>query len=108
QLTDCMESGSAGRPDDGRYRWVAGKSGARHGVIWIGRDDSQAMGQSGTSGGMQVWGDLFSRIPSRSLEPQPPEGVEWLWIDAATGLRSEQGCPGAVPLPFIAGSAPEA
>ena len=101
-------AGKTGTTDDLRDSWFAGYSADRLGVIWIGRDDNQAMGLTGTSGAMQVWGDLFSRIPSRSLEPQPPEGVEWLWIDAATGLRSEQGCPGALPLPFIAGSAPEA
>ena len=100
-------AGKTGTTDDLRDSWFAGYSGDRLGVIWIGRDDNQAMGLTGASGAMQVWGELFSRISSRSLEPQPPEAVEWLWVDAATGLRSEQGCPGAVPLPFIRGSAPE-
>lgn len=100
-------AGKTGTTDDLRDSWFAGYSADRLGVIWVGRDDNQAMGLTGTSGAMQVWGELFSHIPSRSLEPQPPEGVEWVWIDAASGLRSEQGCPGALPLPFIEGSAPE-
>jgi penicillin-binding protein 1B len=99
-------AGKTGTTDDLRDSWFAGYSGDRLGVIWIGRDDNQATGLTGSSGAMQVWGDLFSRIPTRSLEPQPPEAVEWLWVDGVTGLRSEEGCPGAVPLPFIRGSAP--
>ena len=99
-------AGKTGTTDDLRDSWFAGYSADHLAVIWVGRDDNQAMGLTGTTGAMQVWGELFSRMPSRSLEPQPPEGVEWLWVDAASGLRSEQGCPGAVPLPFIRGSAP--
>jgi penicillin-binding protein 1B len=99
-------AGKTGTTDDLRDSWFAGYSGDHLGVIWIGRDDNQAMGLTGANGAMQVWGDLFSRLRSRSLEPQPPEEIEWLWVDAATGLRSEEGCPGAVPLPFIRGSAP--
>ncbi|MCW9058025.1 MAG: penicillin-binding protein 1B [Gammaproteobacteria bacterium] len=100
-------AGKTGTTDDLRDSWFAGYSADHLGVIWIGRDDNQAMGLTGGNGAMQVWGDLFSRMSTRSLEPQPPEGIEWLWIDAATGLRSEEGCPGAVPLPFIRGSAPQ-
>ena len=99
-------AGKTGTTDDLRDSWFAGYSGDRLGVVWVGRDDNQAMGLTGASGAMQVWGELFSRMPSRSLEPQPPEAVDWLWVDAATGLLSEEGCPGAVPLPFIRGSAP--
>jgi penicillin-binding protein 1B len=46
-----------------------------------------------------------------SLDPEPlalpkPEGVENVLIDPQSGLRADSGCPGALELPFMSGSAP--
>jgi len=46
-----------------------------------------------------------------SLDPEPlalpkPEGVENVLIDPQSGLRADAGCPGALELPFMNGSAP--
>ncbi len=103
---DLHVAGKTGTTDDLRDSWFAGYSGDRLGVIWLGRDDNQPMGLTGASGAMQVWGDLFAHIPARSLDPLPPEHVEWLWVDASSGLLSDESCSGAIPLPFIEGSAP--
>jgi penicillin-binding protein 1B len=64
------------------------------------------MGLSGSSGALPVWADVMGRISRRGLEPIRPDGVEWLLIDPANGLRAVEGCAGALWMPFIEGSAP--
>jgi penicillin-binding protein 1B len=99
-------AGKTGTTDDLRDSWFAGFGGDRLGVVWVGRDDNQPAGFTGATGAMQVWGELFAAIGVQPLHIDPPSGVEWLWVDPASGLRSASGCEGAVELPFSHGSAP--
>jgi penicillin-binding protein 1B len=55
---------------------------------------------------MTVWGDLMAGLDPEPLVLPEPDGIERVWIDPASGLLSDSGCPGAIELPFIAGSAP--
>jgi penicillin-binding protein 1B len=48
----------------------------------------------------------------RRERPEPfiatrPAGVEYVWIDETTGLRSDERCEGSRQLPFLKGTAPE-
>lgn len=101
-------AGKTGTTDDLRDSWFAGFGGDRLGVVWLGRDDDQPAGLTGASGAMQVWGDLFTAIGVQPLQPAPPAGIEWAWIDPGAGLRALSGCRGAVALPFSPGSVPMA
>lgn len=100
-------AGKTGTTDDLRDSWFAGYSADRLAVIWLGRDDNQPMGLSGSAGALQVWGDLFSLIPTQSLDPLPSERVEWHWVDGSSGLLADENCAGAVRLPFVRGSEPQ-
>jgi penicillin-binding protein 1B len=75
-------------------------------VVWVGRDDNEPIGLSGAAGAMSVWGQMMAGLDPEPLLLPEPENIEHVWIDPATGLRSEQGCQNAVEVPFIAGSAP--
>jgi penicillin-binding protein 1B len=48
----------------------------------------------------------MATLTVQSLTLTPPEGVEYVWVNPDTGLLSDEDCPGAAALPFIAGSAP--
>ncbi len=99
-------AGKTGTTDDFRDSWYAGFSGDRLGVVWVGRDDNQAAGFTGATGAMQVWGELFAAIGAQPLHIDPPAGVESVWIDPVSGLRTLPSCQGAVEMPFSRGSAP--
>jgi len=100
-------AGKTGTTDDLRDSWFAGFSGSHLGVVWLGIDDNKPTGLTGASGALKVWGDVFRHLDGTPLEPLPNDHIEYHWIDTATGLISQQGCPGAVYLAFIQGTAPE-
>jgi penicillin-binding protein 1B len=75
-------------------------------VAWVGRDDNRPTGLTGASGAMVVWGQALVALEPQPLVPTQPDNVAWAWIDPASGLLSRRGCPGAMKMPFIAGSTP--
>ena len=99
-------AGKTGTSDDFRDSWFAGISGDRLAVVWVGRDDNQSTSLTGASGAMTVWGEMMAGLDPEPLILPEPENLELVWIDPASGLRSDQGCRDAVELPFITGSAP--
>jgi penicillin-binding protein 1B len=105
---DMEIAGKTGTTDDMRDSWYAGYTGDRLAVIWVGRDDNKSTGLSGSSGALLVWRDLFSRLGYSGSLQSDVEGIEYLRIDPATGLRADQGCENSVELPFIQGSGPVA
>ncbi|MDF1555727.1 MAG: penicillin-binding transpeptidase domain-containing protein, partial [Deferrisomatales bacterium] len=99
-------AGKTGTTDDLRDSWFAGYTADWLGVVWLGLDDNRPCGLSGATGALRVWGDLYSRIGGRSLDPTPPEGVEYAWVDRLSGERTNRGARGAAHLPFLTGSVP--
>lgn len=99
-------AGKTGTTDEQRDAWFAGFTGDRLGVVWIGYDDNRAAKLSGAAAALPVWGEMMAALDPEPLELPKPDGVEQVWIDAASGLRGN-GCPGARELPFVNGSAPE-
>ena len=99
-------AGKTGTTDNYRDSWFAGFTGDRLGVVWVGRDDNESTGLTGASGAMRVWGDMMVALEPEPLLLTAPDNVEHVWIEPESGLRSAEGCPNAVELPFIVGSAP--
>ncbi len=99
-------AGKTGTTDDFRDSWFAGFSGDRLAVVWVGRDDNQSTGLTGSSGAMTIWGSMLAKLDPQPLILPEPDRIEAHWIDRPTGLLSSRGCKDAVLLPFISGSAP--
>lgn len=104
--TDLGLAGKTGTTDDYRDSWFAGFSGNRLAVVWVGRDDNKPTGLSGATGALPVWLAIMDNLNLQPLELEPPPDVETVSIDPRNGLRAGRGCPGAQPIPFLAGSAP--
>ncbi|MEJ2405329.1 MAG: penicillin-binding transpeptidase domain-containing protein [Candidatus Thiodiazotropha sp.] len=93
-------AGKTGTTDQLRDSWFAGFDRRRVAVAWVGRDDDQSTGLTGSAGAMQVWAELMNRIGLYSLDDQPPYGIETVAIDPRTGLLGE-GCRDAKEYPVI-------
>lgn len=103
---DLNVAGKTGTTDDLRDSWFAGYTGDRVAVVWVGRDDNQSTGLTGSSGAMTVWGELMKNIQPEPLDPAMPDNVEMVNVGPVSGLRYDTGCKSGVLLPFIKGSAP--
>ena len=89
-----------------RDSWFAGFTGSHLAVAWIGRDDNRPTRLFGATGALRVWIALMQRLPTLPLAV-PQEGIERVWIDPASGHRSDPACDGARELPFAQGYLPQ-
>lgn len=105
-LAGVEVAGKTGTTNDLRDSWFAGFGDDRLAVVWIGRDDNQPAGLTGSAGALPVWGRLMRELGVAGLSLTRPESVEYFLIDPDTGLLADEGCPGAQALPFIRGSEP--
>jgi penicillin-binding protein 1B len=103
---DAVVAGKTGTTNDLRDSWFAGFGTDRVGVVWVGRDDNQPTGLTGSRGALPVWGLLMADLGLQSLSLELPNGVERAWVDPESGLASGEHCAGSVAYPFIVGSAP--
>jgi penicillin-binding protein 1B len=103
QLSGGSYAGKTGTTNDLRDSWFAGFGRDLVAVSWVGRDDNAPTGLAGATGAMRLWAALMRDIAAASVDLTPPTGIEWRWVDAATGTVTDQDCAHAVPFPFIAG-----
>lgn len=104
---DTVLAGKTGTTDDLRDSWFAGFGGDRVAVLWVGRDDYQPMGLTGANGALPIWTALIKDLRERSLDLLPPPDIEEQLTDSASGLKADEGCAGAVLLPYVSGYAPQ-
>lgn len=100
-------AGKSGTTNDLRDSWFAGFGGDRVAVVWVGRDDYKPMGLTGSSGALQIWSRVMKDIDPSPLDPLPPEDIVEQLADPTTGLKADEGCPGAIMIPYIRGYAPQ-
>ena len=100
-------AGKTGTTDDLRDSWFAGFTGNRLAVVWIGRDDNKTCSLTGSSGALQVWASIMSRILNTPLKFMSPGNVKWFTVDPESGFLRDESCPNTVSIPFISGSEPK-
>ncbi|MGF1643921.1 MAG: penicillin-binding protein 1B [Thiotrichales bacterium] len=93
-------AGKTGTTNDLRDSWFAGFSGEHVGVAWIGRDDNQPTGLSGSTGAMRLWASVFRDIQTTPLQPIQPDGIEWQKADLRSGQTLAANCTDGATLPF--------
>ncbi|PKD41879.1 penicillin-binding protein 1B [Methylomonas sp. Kb3] len=98
--------GKTGTTNQLRDSWFAGFSGDFLSVVWVGRDDNKPTGLTGGTGALQIWSELMRQVSKKPVSLVPPDNVQMTWIDTASGLLSNEGCPGAKLMPFVDGSGP--
>jgi penicillin-binding protein 1B len=101
-------AGKTGTTNDLRDAWFIGFTPDLLTVVWVGLDDNQPLGLSGSQVAAPIWGQFMAR----ALQGEPdarfkePEGITWADIDRDTGKLAEPGCPRVLQEAFLSGTEP--
>ena len=103
---DLLYAGKTGTTNDTRDSWFAGFSASHLGVVWLGTDDNQPTGLTGSSGALSLWGDIFGTLTTTGLVFDASDELELHWIDPVAMKLSNESCDDAMLLAFLPGTAP--
>jgi penicillin-binding protein 1B len=102
-------AGKSGTTNDLRDAWFVGFTPDLLTVVWVGLDDNQPLGLSGTQAALPIWTHFMIRAtagrPERTFA-EPPVGITWVEIDRDTGSLATHGCPRVLREAFLDGTEP--
>jgi penicillin-binding protein 1B len=102
-------AGKSGTTNDLRDAWFVGFTPELLAVAWVGFDDNQPLGLTGSQAALPIWTEFMKmatpgRVPT---EFQPPsEGITFVQIDRDTGKLAAPGCPRTMTESFLTGTEP--
>ena len=101
-------AGKSGTTNDLRDAWFVGFTPELLTVVWVGLDDNQPLGLSGTQAALPIWTSFMMRALAGLDSPtfQTPEGITFADIDRDTGLLAGPTCPRVFSEAFIQGTEP--
>jgi penicillin-binding protein 1B len=101
-------AGKSGTTNDLRDAWFVGFTPELLTVVWVGFDDNQPVGLSGTQAALPIWTQFMKNALAghSSLGFQAPDGVSFVEIDRDTGKLAQPGCPRTYNEAFLAGTEP--
>lgn len=79
---DLKVVGKTGTTNDTRDSWFAGFSGEHLIVTWLGTDDNQSTGLTGSSGALTVWSDIMKKIRTRPFSFAYDDDLEYYYVEA--------------------------
>jgi len=85
-------AGKSGTSSDFRDSWFAGFSGSHLVVVWVGYDDNQPTGLTGSAGALPVWSRIMAGLGTSSWNAPMPESLVEVHIEYPTGLRAVPSC----------------
>jgi penicillin-binding protein 1B len=101
-------AGKTGTTNDLRDAWFVGFTPELLTVVWVGLDDNQPLGLSGTQAALPIWTGFMARaLAGRANNAfNVPEGISFLDIDRDTGKIAAPGCPRVFKEAFLSGTEP--
>ena len=101
-------AGKTGTTNDLRDAWFVGFTPEMLTVVWVGHDDNQALGLSGSQAALPIWTQFMARaLAGHGNEPfQAPDGISFVDIDKDTGKLATPFCPRVFNEAFLAGTEP--
>ena len=101
-------AGKSGTTNDLRDAWFVGFTPELLTVVWVGFDDNQPIGLSGTQAALPIWTAFMTRALSGHADAHfaAPEGVAFVEIDRDTGKVAGPFCSRVLREAFIAGTEP--
>jgi penicillin-binding protein 1B len=101
-------AGKSGTTNDLRDAWFVGFTPELLTVVWVGMDDNQPVGLTGTQAALPIWTAFMSRaLAGRpNLTFATPEGIAFADVDRDTGKIAVPGCPRVFREAFLSGTEP--
>jgi penicillin-binding protein 1B len=101
-------AGKTGTTNDLRDAWFAGFTPDLLTVVWVGFDDNQPVGLSGSQAALPIWARFMARALAgrQSIPFEVPPGVVFDDIDPETGKLATPGCPRVIAESFLEGAEP--
>ncbi len=101
-------AGKSGTTNDLRDAWFVGFTPELLTVVWVGMDDNQPLGLSGTQAALPIWTSFMMRaLAGRPNAPfEAPDGIVFVDIDRDTGKVAVSACPRVFHESFLAGTEP--
>ena len=101
-------AGKTGTTNDLRDAWFVGFTPTLLTVVWVGFDENQPLGLSGSRAALPIWTEFMTRAlaGTPSVPFEPPEGIGFVDIDPDTGKLALPSCPRVFREAFLAGTEP--
>jgi penicillin-binding protein 1B len=101
-------AGKSGTTNDLRDAWFVGFTPELLTVTWVGYDDNQPLGLSGSSAALPIWTAFMKNALAGHANQafETPDGITWVDIDRDTGKLATPGCPRTMTESFISGTEP--
>jgi penicillin-binding protein 1B len=101
-------AGKSGTTNDLRDAWFVGFTPELLTVVWVGLDDNQPLGLSGSQAALPIWTAFMKNaLAGRGGSSfDAPDGVSFVEIDRDTGKIATPTCPRVTNEAFIAGTEP--
>ena len=101
-------AGKSGTTNDLRDAWFIGFTPELLTVVWVGFDDNQPIGLSGSQAALPIWTAFMKRALAGHADQQfqVPDGVTFADIDKDTGKLATPNCPKVISEAFLASAVP--
>ena len=101
-------AGKTGTTNDLRDAWFVGFTPELLAVVWVGLDDNQPIGLTGSQAAVPIWTEFMKAALAGHPDSQfePPEGISFVDIDRDTGKIATPYCPRTMTESFITGTEP--
>ncbi len=101
-------AGKSGTTNDLRDAWFVGFTPELLTVVWVGMDDNQPVGLSGTQAALPIWTAFMTRALAGRANASfsAPDGITFVDIDRDTGKVAAPGCPRVFKEAFLGGTEP--
>jgi penicillin-binding protein 1B len=101
-------AGKTGTTNDLRDAWFVGFTPELLTVVWVGLDNNQPLGLSGTQAALPIWTSFMRRALAGhgSVSFFVPSDISLVEIDPDTGERAGPSCPTRINEGFLSGTEP--
>lgn len=101
-------AGKSGTTNDLRDAWFVGFTPELMTVVWVGFDDNQPIGLSGTQAALPIWTAFMTRALAGHADQRftAPDGIVFVEVDRDTGKVAGPFCARVLREAFIAGTEP--